>query len=75
MALEVMVAMLKYMSMSVPGASYECSHRNRKNTICNFTRTYGANMRLKVTFSWIISLLVISCGVTTMSQSKQQSME
>jgi len=38
-----------------PGGSHECSHRNIKNTVCKFVRTYWTNTRLKVTVSWIAS--------------------
>lgn len=37
----------------VPCVSHECSHRNRKNTIHKFLRTYWTSLRLKVTVSWI----------------------
>jgi len=49
----------------VPGKSHKCLHRNRKNII----RTYWPNVRLNGTVSWIASLPVTRCNVTTMSWS------
>jgi len=57
----------------VPSGSHECSYRNRRNTVCRFVRTYWTNTWLKVTVSWIASLLVKRCGVTTMSCSQNGS--
>ena len=48
-----------------PDESHECSHRNKKNVVCMFVRTYWTNMRLKVTVSQITPLLVTGCGVIT----------
>ena len=56
-----------------PGGSHESSHRNRKNTVCRFVRTYWTNRRLKVTVSWIVSLPVTRCSVTTLSRSQNGS--
>lgn len=53
----------------VPGWSHEFSHRNKKNIVCNFVRTYWPNTRLKMTVPWIISSPVARCGVTAMSWS------
>ena len=53
--------------------SHEYSHRNRKNTVCKFVRIYWTNMRMKVTVSWITSLLGTTCGVTTVSWSQIRS--
>lgn len=72
--LEMMEATLKYVSISVPGVSYECSHRNRKNIIYKFTMTYWANKKLEKTFSWITSLLMIRCSVTTATTSQNSSL-
>ena len=58
-----------------PGVSHECSHRNIKNTVCQFVRTYWTSMRLKVTVSWITSSPVMRCGVTTKPEYKWQSMD
>jgi len=57
----------------VPGGSHKCSHRNRKNTVYKFARTYWTNTRLKVTVSWIASLLVMRPFVMSMSQSQNGS--
>jgi len=51
----------------LPDGSHKCSHRKRKNTVCIFVRKYWTNMRLKVTVSWIVSLQVTRCVVTTKS--------
>lgn len=48
------------------GVSHKCSHRNRKGNVCKFVRTYWIRMRLKVTVSWTVSLLVIRHGVIKM---------
>jgi len=55
------------------GESHKCSHRNRRNTVCKFVRTFWTNMRLKVTVFSTPSLLVIRCGVTSMSYSQNGS--
>ena len=52
--------------------SGSCSYRNWKNTVYKFVRTQ-ANMRLKVSFSWIASLPVMRCGVTNMIWSHNSS--
>lgn len=54
----------------MPSGSHRCSHRNRRNTISDFVRTYWTNMLLKVAASWIASLLVTRFGATTISQSQ-----
>ena len=59
-----------YIMKFLPGRSHECSPRNRKNTICKFFNTYWTNMSLKVTVSWIASLLAMRCDVTTTTQSQ-----
>jgi len=69
--LEKMVAVLEY--WKVCARSHECSHRSRKTTVCKFARTYGNNTGLKVTVSWITSLMVTRWGVITMSQSQNGS--
>ena len=56
----------------VPGGSQECLSKNRKNTVLKSVRTYGSNMQLKVTVSWITSLLVMR-RVITMRQSQNSS--
>jgi len=56
-----------------PGVSHECSHKNIKNTVCKFVRTYWTNTRLKVTVSWIASSPVTRRGVTTTSWSQNGS--
>jgi len=56
-----------------PGGSHKCSHKNIKNTVCKYVRTYWTNTRLKVTFSWIASSPVTRRGVTTMSRSQNSS--
>ena len=56
-----------------PGGSHECSHRNVKNTLCKFVRTYWTNTRLKVTVSWIASSPVTKRGLTTTSRSQNGS--
>jgi len=43
---------------------------NRKSTICKFVRNYWTIMRLNVTVSCIISVLVTRCGGTTKSQTQ-----
>ena len=53
----------------MPGGSHRSSHKNTKNSICKFVRTCWTNTRLKVTVSWIASLLVIKCGDITASSS------
>lgn len=61
------------------GISQSCArwvlltHRKRKNTLRKFARIYWISSRLKVTVSWITSLLMTKHGVTTMSQSKNGS--
>ena len=55
------------------GGSHECLHRNIKNTVCKFVRTYWTSTRLKVTVSWIASSLVMRRGVTTMSRRQNGS--
>ena len=56
-----------------PGRSHECPHRNIKNTVCKFVRTYWTNTTLKVTVSWIASSPVTRCGITTTSWSQNSS--
>jgi len=56
----------------VPAGSHKCSHRN-KNNICKFIRTYGTDMRLKVTAFWIASLPLMRHDVTTSRQSQNSS--
>lgn len=56
-----------------PSGSWKCSHRKRKNTIFKSVRNYGTDSRLKVTVSWISSLLGRRYGVTTASWSKNGS--
>ena len=55
----------------MPGVSHRFSHRNRKNTVGKFVRTYRT--RLKVIISWIASLLVMRHGVTTVCWSQNSS--
>ena len=63
-ALETMVEnIVKFVSSGF----HKCSHRNKKNTICKFVRTYCTNARMKMTLSWIASLSVARCGVTIKS--------
>jgi len=50
--------------------SHEWSHRNMKNTVCKFVRTYWTNTRLKVTVSWIASSPVTRRVVTSTSRSQ-----
>ena len=54
-----------------PVGSHKCSHGNRKNTICQFVRTYWTNTRLEVTASWITSLWVMRGSATSMSWSQK----
>ena len=54
-----------------PGGSHECSHKNRKNTICKFVRTYWINTKLQATISWASASPVIRY-VTTMNQSQNR---
>ena len=54
----------------LPGGSYRCSHRNRRNTMCNCFKTCWNNTRLVGTVPQITSLLVMRSGVTTMSQGQ-----
>jgi len=68
-ALESIVVMFEYHIVCSSG-SHKCSHRKRKKTIRKFVSTNWNNKSLKVTFSWIISLLVTRCGFTSMSQSQ-----
>jgi len=56
-----------------PDGSHKCSHRNIKNTVWKFVRTYWTKTRLKVTVSWITSSPVMRHGVTTMSRSQNSS--
>ena len=62
-----------HITQFAPGGSHEHSYRNRKNTVCNFVRICWTNMWLKVTVSWITSLLVMRCGVTIPSWSHYSS--
>jgi len=62
-----------YISKFLPGGSHKCSHRNRKITICKFFRIIWTTTRLKVTVSWITSLLVTRRGVTSTSWSQNSS--
>jgi len=55
-----------------PGRSWECSHRNRKNTVGRFVRTYWTNVRLKVMLSWSVSLPVTRYSVITTSLNFQK---
>ena len=71
-ALETMMATLEYWK-DIPCGSHKCSHRNRKNIICKFVKTYWTNTRLKETISQIISLPMMGCAVTTMSHSQNVS--
>ena len=45
-------------------------HRNRKNAICKFVRTFWTNIRMKMTVSWIPLLLEKTHGVTAMTRSQ-----
>ena len=56
-----------------PGGSHQCSHSNRENAVGKFVRTYWTSTRLKVTVSWIISLLLMRQVVITISQSQNRS--
>ena len=56
----------------VPGGSRECSHRSRKNTVCQFVRTSWPNMREKVTISrtyhcqwWDMMIPALWAGIET----------
>ena len=68
-ALEPVMAMLEYCKIY----TYECSHSKRKNTVGKFIGIYWTNTRPKVAVSWIVSLPVIRCAVTTMSWSHDSS--
>jgi len=57
----------------VPGGSYECSHRNRKNTVCKTVRICWTNTVLKVAVSWITSLPVTRHGDITTGRSQNSS--
>lgn len=39
-------------SQFIPDGSHQCSHRNRKNIVCKFVRTYWTKTRLKVAIFW-----------------------
>ena len=58
----------------VPGGFRECSHSNRKNTICKIVRTYWTKMRLKGTVSWMAALSIMTSGVSTTSHSQNGSL-
>jgi len=58
---------------SAVGGHHKSSQRNRKNTILKFVRTHWTNMSLKATVLCITSLLVMTCGVTTMSWGQNGS--
>ena len=57
----------------VPGGCHECSHWNRKNTVCKSVRNYWTDMNLKVTVSWTASLSVMRHGITTTNQSQDSN--
>ena len=58
-----------------PGTSHKCSARNSKNMVHKFVRTlYWTNANTKETVSWIASLLVMRCGVTTTRRSQNGSL-
>ena len=69
-ALETMVAMLEYCKLYTLG-SPKCSHRNRKNPVCKFLKTFWTDARLKVTVFWIALLLATVHHYEP--ESKQQS--
>jgi len=53
--------------------SHKCSHRNRKNNVGKFVRTYWTNKKLEVAVSWVTYLPTLRCGVITMSLSQNDS--
>ena len=57
----------------LPHGLHKWSHRNRKNIVGKFVRTYWTNVRLNMTVSGIVSLMVARCGVTIMSQSQNKT--
>ena len=50
----------------MPHVFHRCSYKKKKNTICRFVRPCWSNR-----FSWIVSLLIMREGVTTMSHRQQ----
>ena len=69
---EIMLAALEYHS-SCQVSPRNTQKRNRK-TLRKFVRTYRTNTKLKVTVSWITSLLVMRHGVTITSWSQNSSL-
>jgi len=57
---------------SAPGGIHKCSHMNSK-IIRKFIRIYWINMRLKVIVSCTTSLPMMKYGITTTSQSQNDS--
>jgi len=56
------------------GCSHRCWHKNGKNIVCRFVRTYWTTVRMKVAVSWITPLLVKRCGATAMSTGQNSSL-
>ena len=69
--LEIILAMLTDCKVCVRWVPR--THTGTERTLHKCVRAYWTNMRLKVTVSWIIPSSVMRLGVTSMSQSQNNS--